>query len=70
MMIMVGPIHLITIDKTYQIVISSQITEVPIDNETRQWFMSYECQRILMPDKFFPRKDFIEFHNDVIFLGT
>lgn len=59
-----------TIDKNFQVVISSQLKEVPMDKGTRQWFMSYEHQRIHMPDKFLPGKSFIEFHNDVIFLGV
>lgn len=61
---------LITIDKHYQVVVSSQIKDVPMDAETRQWFMSYDHQPILLPDKFYPGKDFIEFHNDLIFLGA
>ena len=60
----------ITIDKNYQIVISSKIKDVPMDKETQYWFMSYERRKIIMPDKFLPGKQFIEFHNDVVFLGT
>ena len=41
-----------------------------MDNETRLWFMNYDHKKILMPDKFYPGKDFIEFHNDVVFLGA
>lgn len=60
----------ITLDKNYHIVISSQIKEVPMDKETQQWFMSYENHPILLPEKFYPGKDFIEYHNDTIFLGA
>ena len=60
---------LITVDKHYNVIISSQIKEVPMDEITKRWFMSYDHSSILLPDKFRPRQDFIEYHNDVIFLG-
>lgn len=58
----------ITIDRTYRIVISSQIVSAKMDSSTRVWFMNYNGKQITLPDKFLPGKDFIEYHNDVIFL--
>ena len=58
---------LITIDKNYQIIISSKLSEARMDDETQSWFMGYEGKTIILPDKFAPGQDFIEYHNDVIF---
>lgn len=58
---------LMTIDKNYNIIISRKIKEARMDQETRAWLLGYEKRQIILPDKFFPRKDFIEYHNDVVF---
>lgn len=58
---------LITLDKNYCIVISKRLDDVEMDENTHDWFYSYEHQQIKLPDKFFPGKEFIEYHNDVIF---
>lgn len=60
---------LITIDKNYRIVNSKYITDAVMDDRTREWFDSYNHNEIILPDKFLPGKDFIEYHNDVIFKG-
>ena len=60
---------LITLDKSYGIIISKQLKDVDMDQRTREWFFGYEGKQILLPDKFLPGKDFIEYHNDVVFLG-
>lgn len=57
----------ITIDQNYRLIISTQLKNVKMDLQTREWFMSYENKAIDLPDKFRPGKDFIEYHNDVIF---
>ncbi len=59
----------ITIDTEYRVIISSQLKEVPMDLETREWFMGYDHKSICLPDKFLPGKRYIEFHNDTVFLG-
>lgn len=58
---------LITLDNNYRIIISPKINEVSMDEETRKWFFSYNKKEIVLPDKFIPAKEFIEYHNDVIF---
>ena len=60
---------LITLDKDYRIVISKRLSDVRMDENTQAWFYSYENHKIKLPDKFFPGRDFIEYHNDVIFQG-
>ena len=60
---------LITLDKNYCIVISKRLDDVGMDEDTHNWFYSYSNKAIKLPDKFLPGKDFIEYHNDVIFQG-
>lgn len=60
----------ITVDKHYRVIISKQIKNVPMDEKTRQWFMGYNYREILLPDRFLPGKQFLEYHNDTIFLGV
>lgn len=59
----------ITIDKEYRVINSRYIKEMDMDKQTRNWLMSYEGKQILLPDKFCPKNQFIEYHNDVIFKG-
>ncbi|MBR0455787.1 MAG: HNH endonuclease [Firmicutes bacterium] len=58
---------LITIDNQYSVIISSKVKKAEMDDATKSWLLGYEKQQIHLPDKFVPRKDFIEYHNDVIF---
>lgn len=60
---------LITLDKNYRVVISKRLSDVGMDENTHDWFYSYVNQEIKLPNKFFPGRDFIEYHNDVIFQG-
>lgn len=58
---------LITLDRNYKIIISKHLKDTPMDDSTRDWFCSYEGKKIALPDKFLPGKEFIEYHNDVLF---
>ena len=60
---------LITLDDSYRIILSSRINEAFMDRNTRDWFVFYKDKEIQLPNKFLPDKSFIEYHNDVIFLG-
>lgn len=57
---------LMTIDYDYRIVISSKVKK---DGMTRRWLYDYEGESIQMPRRCRPRREFIEYHNDVIFQG-
>lgn len=61
---------LITIDQKFRIVNSRFIKEEVMDNKTREWFSFYDGKEIILPDKFIPKKEFIEYHNDIIFKGV
>lgn len=58
---------LITLDKDYRVIVSNKLKDAEMDVDTRLWLMGYENRQIILPDKFQPGKDFIEYHNDVIF---
>lgn len=58
---------LITISKDFKIIISKRLKEAEMDKDTQDWFWGYNNKQILLPDKFLPGADFIEYHNDVIF---
>lgn len=60
---------LITLDKDYRIINSVHIKDAAMDEKTREWFQYYDHKGIMLPDKYMPGKDFIEYHNDVIFQG-
>ena len=53
--------------KRYKIIVSRKLKDTEMDSETKSWFMGYSDHQIILPDKFLPGKDFIEYHNDVIF---
>lgn len=57
---------LITISKDYKVIISTKI----INNSTIDSFiLEYKERRIILPNRFLPEKEFLEYHNDVIFKG-
>lgn len=60
---------LITIDKNYRVVNSKQIKNAEMDSESRAWLQAYEGKQIVLPDRFYPGMKFVEYHNDMIFLG-
>lgn len=60
---------LITITPDYIIHVSSKIKLAFNNNQTNEWFTSYDKNRIIIPNKFAPKREFLEYHNDVIFEG-
>lgn len=60
---------LITLDTHFRLIISKEMKNVDMDNNTREWFYGYEGKQIILPDKFCPGRLFIEYHNDVVFKG-
>lgn len=56
-------------DNDYKIIISNKLKDADMDQDTRDWFMSYDQKKIILPNKFLPGKQFLEYHNDLIFLG-
>lgn len=60
---------LITLDKELRIVESRCLKSADMDESTKRWLHKYNGEKIALPDKFLPAMEFIEYHNDVIFLG-
>lgn len=60
---------LITIDYDYNIVVSAKLKDANMDLETTKWLRHYDGHRIMLPDRFLPGRNFIEYHNDVVFKG-
>lgn len=59
---------LITLDKSFRVILSPRIKDSKMDDNTREWFMHYDKELIQLPNKFLPDSSFIEYHNEVIFL--
>lgn len=57
---------LMTIDQDLRIVLSTQL---PKGEFEQRFFWRYKGERIQTPGKFRPRREFIEYHNDVVFRG-
>lgn len=60
-------IGLMTISTDYTIYISKRITDIYCGETVERFFKNYHGERIIMPDKFLPKKEFLEYHNDSVF---
>ncbi|HMO80292.1 MAG TPA: HNH endonuclease [Pyrinomonadaceae bacterium] len=58
---------LITITPDYKILISREFRTASSRGECRSYFEELEGRNIDLPDKFFPDRSFLKFHNDAIF---
>ena len=58
---------LISINTSFEIMISSKLAGAICDVECCDWFMAFQGEKISLPEKFVPDKQFIEYHNDVVF---
>lgn len=58
---------LITISTDYRIVVSKTIKELYSKEAVQNFFTRYDGQKIRLPEKFLPERQFIEFHNEMIF---
>lgn len=61
---------LITIDKDYKIVVSGKLKDHFSNKFIDDVFKKYEGDKNLIPIKFEPSLEFLEYHNDVIFKGV
>lgn len=56
-----------TIDENYIVHISNDITDIVDGKSVERYFKAYDNKKILMPDRFLPGKEFLQYHNDFIF---
>lgn len=58
---------LITVTTDFKIIISSDIRDVLGGRAVDDFFKKYDGRAINLPEKFLPKREFLEFHNDMIF---
>jgi putative restriction endonuclease len=58
---------LMTILPTYKICISSKVNDYKSHSLT-QWLLDVEGQSISLPSRYLPSREFLQYHNDVVFL--
>lgn len=58
---------LLTITPDYRILLSDKLAKAQMDETTKLWLLSYNRKSIILPSRFLPSKEFIEYHNDEIF---
>lgn len=56
---------LITVDTSYKVVVSKRVRRNSVNSE---WLLRYEGQKIILPKINPPSKEFLEYHNDLVFL--
>lgn len=59
----------LTITYDYKIKISRFLSDYKKENAISDFFLKYDNQSILLPDKFLPNKEFLEYHHQNIFKG-
>lgn len=59
---------LITLDGQYRIVVSEVLKkDKKLDEMSKDWILAFEGKEINLPARSLPAKEFLEYHNDVIF---
>ncbi|HQO30604.1 MAG TPA: HNH endonuclease [Chitinophagales bacterium] len=59
---------LITITTEYKIKISGAFSDFEKEESVRKFFKDYENSSIIMPERYFPNKDFLKYHQENIFI--
>jgi len=62
-------IGLLTVQPDYSIEVSSQLSKLNGDQFVQESLVSFHGKRIMLPEKFFPAPEFLEWHNRNRFLG-
>lgn len=60
---------LITVSTDYKIIVSNDVMKSDADNIVKNYFVKFHNNKIRMPDKFHPEKEFLQYHNKNIFKG-
>jgi predicted restriction endonuclease len=59
----------LTITPDYTVLVSMQLKKISCDSQQMKLLISSDKMKILLPQKFLPNKDFLEWHNRNIFKG-
>ena len=60
---------LITVTPDFHIKLSNKLLD-PKNSNYSVFFQDYENKQITLPQKFYPSREFLEYHNKKIFQGT
>jgi len=60
----------ISISADYTIILSRQLRKLKDQNILNNFFLCFEGKQIILPQKFFPDKTFLEYHNKNIFIDS
>lgn len=60
---------LITLSRKYEIVVAGEIKKRQLNEADKYWLLKYEGLKIDLPERFPPDLEYIEYHNDKIFIG-
>lgn len=60
---------LITVLPDYTIIVSQKLRQIE-NSETVNWILKFDKEKIILPEKFYPEKSFLEYHNDVVFIHS
>ncbi|MBK8806035.1 MAG: HNH endonuclease [Bacteroidales bacterium] len=58
---------LMTLDNDFKIIFSKKLLKITDKKTYQSFFENYENQQINLPDKFFPKADFLDFHRKNVF---
>lgn len=59
---------LITVDTEYNIRISKSVEKFKDNTNIQKFFYSFDSKQINLPNRFFPNKEFLKYHNERIFV--
>lgn len=59
---------IISISDSFEILISPKLPEMIGNPDCCNWITSFRGKKITLPEKFIPDRQYIEYHNDVIFI--
>ncbi len=58
---------LITVTPTFEVKVSKDCRMCSTNEIMRSYFGQYEGKKLIVPERFQPKKEFLEYHNDIIF---
>ena len=58
----------LTVDADFRVNLSPLIHEMKTEEEINNFFLRYDKRKINMPDKFYPNREFLDFHANEIFI--
>jgi putative restriction endonuclease len=58
----------LTITPDYKVKVSNKLFDIQNDEVTEKWFRNIDDTKIILPDRFLPKKEFLEYHNNNIFI--